>query len=96
MKLKRIVTAESKSGVVIQADTFDTTAIEFLTNIWGFDRVPSLPLRPDQVLGDYQPKSIFGPHGGIRSICLRLRQRGPARRRNSNAPVTSISGPHPS
>ena len=66
MKLRRIVTAESKTGVAVQTDTFDTTVVEFLTNIWGFDRVPSLPLRPDQVLGEYQPKSIFGPHGGIR------------------------------
>ena len=66
MNFRRIVTAESKSGVAIQTDTFDTAAIEFLINIWGFDRVPTLPLRPEQVLGEYKPQSIFGPHGGIR------------------------------
>ena len=66
MKFRRIVTAESTSGVAVQTDTFDTTVVEFLTNIWGFDRVPTLPLRPKQVLGEYEPQSIFGPHGGIR------------------------------
>jgi Cupin domain len=66
MNVRRIVTAESKSGVAVRTDTFDTAAVEFLTNIWGFDRVPTLPLRSEQVLGEYKPQSIFGPHGGIR------------------------------
>ena len=66
MKIQRIITAESQSGVAIRMDTFDTKTIDFLTNIWGFDRVPELPLRPDQVLGEYQKMGIFGPLGGIR------------------------------
>ncbi len=72
MKFRRVVTAESTSGVAVQTDTFDTTAVEFLTNIWGFDRVPTLPLRPEQVLGEYKPQSIFGPHGGARLDLLTL------------------------
>ena len=66
MQIKRIITAEGKNGVAIRTDTFDTTTIDFLTNIWGFDRVPDLPLRPEQVLGEYQKMGIFGPPGGIR------------------------------
>ena len=66
MMFRRIVTVESKSGVAIQTDTFDTEAVEFLADIWGFDRLPTLPLRPEQVLGEYKPQSIFGPPGGIR------------------------------
>jgi hypothetical protein len=66
MQIKRIITAEGKTGVATRTDTFDTTTIDFLTNIWGFDRVPDLPLRPEQVLGEYQKRGIFGPLGGIR------------------------------
>ncbi len=72
MKVRRIVTAENKSGVAVQTETFDTAAVDFLTNIWGFDRVPNLPLRPEQVLGEYKPQSIFGPHGGIRLDLLTI------------------------
>lgn len=66
MKIQRIITAEGKSGVATRIDTIDTATIDFLTNIWGFDRVPDLPLRPEQVLGEYQQLGIFGPLGGIR------------------------------
>jgi len=66
MQIKRIITAEGKNGVATRTDTFDTSTIDFLTNIWGFDQVPNLPLSPEQVLGEYQKMGIFGPVGGIR------------------------------
>jgi hypothetical protein len=66
MKIQRIITAEGKSGVATRTDTIDTATIDFLTNIWGFDRVPDLPLRPEQALGEYKKLGIFGPLGGLR------------------------------
>ena len=45
MKMRRIVTAESKSGVVMQvSDILDTETADRVTNIWGFDKIPELPL----------------------------------------------------
>ena len=66
MKIQRIVTAEGKSGVATKIDTIDTAKVDFLTNIWGFDKVPNLPLTPEQVLGEYKPLGMFGPLGGLR------------------------------
>src|SRR5579859_2848677 len=66
MKIQRIITAEGKSGIAIKTDTIDTTKVDFLTNIWGFDKVPDLPVTPEQVLGEYKPLGMFGPLGGIR------------------------------
>ncbi len=66
MEIRRIITAEGTTGVASRIDTIDTTVIDYVTNIWGFDRVPSLPLKPEQALGDYQKLGIFGPTGGIR------------------------------
>ena len=66
MKIQRILTAEGKTGVATRVDTIDTATIDFLTNIWGFDKVPGLPLTPEQVLGEYRPLGIFGPLGGLR------------------------------
>ena len=38
---RRIVSAESKAGVVMQAsDLLDTATADLVTNIWGFDKVP--------------------------------------------------------
>jgi hypothetical protein len=72
MQIKRIITAEGKNGVATRTDTFDTSTIDFLTNIWGFDHVPELPLKPEQVLGEYQKMGIFGPPGGIRADLFTL------------------------
>ena len=67
MKLRRIVTAESKSGVVVQAsDLPETTMAGLPTNIWGFDQLPTLPLTDEQVLGEYLQKGLFGPKGALR------------------------------
>ena len=67
MKMRRIVTAESKSGVVVQAsDLPETTTAGFPTNIWGFDQLPNLPIAAEQVLGEYLQKGLFGPKGALR------------------------------
>lgn len=67
MKLRRIVTAESKSGVVVQAaDLSETTSAGLPTNIWGFNQLPTLPLAAEQVLGEYVQKGLFGPKGALR------------------------------
>ena len=47
MKIQRIITAEGKTGVATKVDTIDTATVAFLTNIWGFDKVPNLPLTPE-------------------------------------------------
>ena len=67
MKLRRIVTAESKSGVVVQAsDLPEMTTAGLPTNIWGFDQLPNLPMAAEQVLGEYQQKGLFGQKGALR------------------------------
>jgi hypothetical protein len=66
MNIQRIISAEGKSGVATRIDTIDTASVDFLTNIWGFDKVPDLPLRPEQVLGEYKMLGMFGPLGGLR------------------------------
>ena len=54
MKIRRIVTAESKSGVAVQVDDLvETAAAGIPTDIWGFDQLPNLPLAAEQVLGEY-------------------------------------------
>jgi len=67
MKMRRIVTAESKSGVVVEAsDLPETITAGLPTNIWGFDQLPALPLAAKQVLGEYLGKGLFGPEGALR------------------------------
>ncbi len=67
MKMRRIVTAERKSGVaVLASDLLETTSVDLPTNIWGFDQLPNLPVAAEQVLGEYQQKGLFGPKGAVR------------------------------
>src|ERR1700759_3772899 len=67
MKMRRIVSAETKAGVVMQVDDLlDTDTADRATNIWGFDKIPQLPLTPEQVLGEYKRLGIFGPKDSIR------------------------------
>lgn len=90
MQIKRIITAEGKNGVATRTDSFDTSTIDFLTNIWGFDQVPNLPLSPEQVQGEYQKMGIFGPPGGIRVDLFTLapeKAEGPAALERANAAV---------
>jgi oxalate decarboxylase/phosphoglucose isomerase-like protein (cupin superfamily) len=73
MKMRRIVTAESKSGVVVQAsDLLETTTADLATNIWGFDQLPTLPVAAEQVLGEYRQKGLFGPKGSVRVDVLSI------------------------
>jgi oxalate decarboxylase/phosphoglucose isomerase-like protein (cupin superfamily) len=65
--MRRIVTAERKSGVaVLASDLLETTSVDLPTNIWGFDQLPNLPVAAEQVLGEYQQKGLFGPKGAVR------------------------------
>lgn len=68
MKIRRIVSAERKSGVAVQvSELFETTSPNLLpTNIWGFDQLPTLPLAAEQELSEYQSKGLFGPKGALR------------------------------
>ena len=67
MKMRRIVSAETKAGVVMQVDDLlDTETADRVTNIWGFDKIPRLPLKPEQVLGEYKRLGIFGPEDSVR------------------------------
>jgi hypothetical protein len=73
MKMRRIVSAESKAGVVMQAsDLLDARTADLCTNIWGFDKIPDLPLAPEQVLGGYNQRGIFGPKDGVRVNVISL------------------------
>jgi hypothetical protein len=43
MKMRRIVTAESQEGVVVQAsDLLESTSADLTTHVWGFDQLPTL------------------------------------------------------
>jgi hypothetical protein len=67
MKMRRIVSAESETGVVMQVDDLlDTDTADRVTNIWGFDSIPQLPLTPEHVLGAYKRLGIFGPKDSVR------------------------------
>ena len=67
MKIRRIVSAEGKAGVVMQVDDLlDTETADRVTNIWGFDKIPELPLTPEQVLGEYKRLGVFGPKDSLR------------------------------
>ena len=73
MKIRKIVSAETKTGVVMQAsDLLDTRTASLCTNIWGFDKIPDLPLAPAQVLGEYIQRGIFGPKDGVRVNVISL------------------------
>ncbi|HEX4114128.1 MAG TPA: cupin domain-containing protein [Stellaceae bacterium] len=54
------------------SDLLDAATADLVTNIWGFDRVPDLPLTPAQVLGDYKRMGIFGPMGAVRINIISL------------------------
>ena len=70
MKIRRVTTAEAPSGVVTQADdVFDTSTVETgidVFDIWGFDKVPDLPVKPEHVFGEYKRLGVFGPLGAVR------------------------------
>ena len=73
MRIRRIVSAESKAGVVMRAsDLLDARTAGLCTNIWGFDKIPELPLAPERVLGEYQRLGIFGPKDAVRVNLISL------------------------
>lgn len=47
-------------------EVLDASKADFVTEIWGFNTIPNLPLVPEHVLGDYNKLGIFGPTGSVR------------------------------
>ena len=83
MEIRRLTTSETPTGVVTQTDNILDTASRESTdvvNIWGFNAVPHLPLRPEHVLGAYQQLGAFGPLGGIRADLFIIPPVGTSRR----------------
>ena len=81
MKIRRITTAGAPLGVATQmgelSGTSRVTAGIDLFDIWGFDRVPELPLRPEHAPGEetrerqrtltrQEQSSLAGPAGDER------------------------------
>jgi hypothetical protein len=75
LRIRRFTTAESPTGVRVQVDdVLDSSAAGAtdVVDIWGFDKVPALPARPEDVLGDYRRMGAFGPPGGLRADIIIL------------------------
>ena len=75
MQIRRITTAESDAGVLTQVDDLTETGTRKVfdsVNIWGFDAIPDLPLRPEDVFGEYQDRGMFGPPGSLHADLLIL------------------------
>ena len=75
MKIRRFTTAETPTSVATRTDEVTDTGTRKVTdvvNIWGFDTIPGLPVRPEHVLGEYQEMGIFGPLGGVRADLMIL------------------------
>ncbi len=72
MKMRRIVFAERKDGAVVRTTDMLDTATTPIGNVWGFDELPSLPLTPEQVLGDYKGLGMFGPKSSVRVDIMSL------------------------
>ena len=85
MKMRRIVSAEGKAGVVMQVDDLlDTETADRVTNIWGFTRFPSCPLR----LSKFSVNTSGLGFSGQRTQSASISRSFPPRRR-----ARRISGP---
>jgi hypothetical protein len=67
MQIRRVTRAEAPVGVITQIDEiFDPSTVETgidVLDIWGFDKVPELPVRPEHVLSHgRQPGDPRDPH----------------------------------
>ena len=67
---RRFITAESEAGeVVVKIESLADKEREHgvtLTNLWGYDTVPTLPVRPEMLANEHVRKGLFGPLGGLR------------------------------
>lgn len=97
MRIRRFTTAESPAGVRVQADdVLDSSAAGAMdvVDIWGFDKVPALPVRPEDVLGDYRRVGAFGRPAGCAPTSSSSRRRPGTSRRTSPRPwQASTSAP---
>ena len=72
MKIRRVVTGEREDGTAFVRDDgtiIDTDRAEPATVLWGFDRVPQLPIRPEDVGPEHVERGLF-PGGGGASVNL--------------------------
>ena len=77
MKMRRIVTAESESGVVVQtSDLLESTSAELTTNIWGstsFRTCPSQPSRRSATTSRWASSVRKAPSASTSNHCFRRR-----------------------
>ena len=73
LKMRRIVTGESASGTVMEpSHILDAATARLVTNIWGFDQMPELPLSPEAAKAAYKQMGVFGPTGAVRVNVITL------------------------
>jgi quercetin dioxygenase-like cupin family protein len=67
MKIRRFVTAEqADGGVLVQLDEAipDTDTASPATVLWGWDQLPALPIRPDDLGRAHIERELFPSTGG--------------------------------
>jgi hypothetical protein len=67
VRIRRFVTAEqTDGGVHVQVDEPipDTNLASPATVLWGWDRLPSLPIGPDELGPSHVERGLFPPSGG--------------------------------
>jgi quercetin dioxygenase-like cupin family protein len=67
VKIRRFVTAEqADGGVLVRLDEAipDTDTASPATVLWGWDNLPALPIRPDNLGPEHVERELFPPAGG--------------------------------
>jgi len=67
VKIRRFVTAEQTDGsVLVRVDDAipDTETVTPATVMWGWDELPALPIRPEDLGGAYVERALFPAAGG--------------------------------
>jgi quercetin dioxygenase-like cupin family protein len=67
MKIRRFVTAEqADGGVLVQVEEAipDTDTAAPATVLWGWDQLPALPIRPDDLGAEHVERELFPSSGG--------------------------------
>jgi hypothetical protein len=67
MQIRRFVTAaDADERIVIRSDgvILDTETSGPVAVLWGFDRIPELPLRPEDIGPEHTDRGLFPPLGG--------------------------------
>jgi hypothetical protein len=67
VKIRRFVTAEKAGGgVLVRLDEAipDTDTASPATVLWGWDQLPTLPIRPEDLGAEHLERGLFPPTGG--------------------------------